>query len=150
MNGSATSESNGIDRCQRDVERHVAVREVAIDVGRRSAGEAARSIMPTASSGGRRNKTAIPKQAAVSTNIWMKSPISTAFGNCTTRVKSRTVSESPNPSMITPRGNGEQQVGDDRGFAWAGSKQGVKYGIVSGVASLFATFDVRSFQSCLH
>ena len=43
-------------------------------------GEAASSIMPTASSGGRSNASTSPKQTAGSSSIWQTSAIAAAFG----------------------------------------------------------------------
>src|ERR1041384_2546113 len=64
-------------------------------------GEAASSIMPTASSGGRSNRSTKPKQTTGSSTSWHTSAIRTAAGCLRTRTKSATVSDRPKPNITT-------------------------------------------------
>ena len=73
-------------------------------------GEAASSIIPTASSGGRSNSLTSPKQTAGSSNSWQPSATATARGCRATRRKSAGVSESPSPNMMIPSAIGSPIV----------------------------------------
>ncbi len=74
-------------------------------------GEAASSMKPTASIGGRSNSWVIAKATATSTIVCTSRPTITARGNCTTRAKSAGVKARPSPNMITPTAAGSRTVG---------------------------------------
>ena len=73
-------------------------------------GEAASSIIPTASSGGRSSSLTRPKQTAGRMSSWQPSAIAAAFGCLPTRLKSSTVSDSPSPNMMMPSAIGSATV----------------------------------------
>ena len=73
-------------------------------------GEAASSIMPTASSGGRSKTITRPKHTSGSRSSWQPRAMTMTLGCCATRRKSATVSESPSPNMMMPRARGRPTV----------------------------------------
>ena len=83
-------------------------------------GEAASSIIPTASTGGSRNSSTSPKQRAGSSTSWQSRAMITAFGCFATRPKSESRSESPSPSMMMPSATGSPMVvnADPMGTGW--------------------------------
>ena len=73
-------------------------------------GDAASSISPTASSGGRSKSLTSPKQTTGSRTSWQASATATARGCRATRRKSSGVSESPRPNMMIPSAIGSPTV----------------------------------------
>ena len=73
-------------------------------------GDAASSIIPTASSGGRSKSLTSPKQTSGSSTSWQPSATATARGCRETRRKSSGVSESPSPNMMIPSAIGSPTV----------------------------------------
>ena len=73
-------------------------------------GDAASSIRPTASSGGRSNSLTSPKQTSGIRISWQPSATATARGCRATRWKSSRVSDSPSPNMTIPSAIGSPIV----------------------------------------
>ena len=73
-------------------------------------GDAASSIIPIPSRGGRSKSTTSPKQRIGSSTSWQASAIATARGCRPTRRKSSVVRSSPRPNMMIARAIGSPTV----------------------------------------
>ena len=73
-------------------------------------GDAASSIMPMPSSGGRSKSTTRPKQTTGSSTSWQPSATATALGARPTRRKSARVRSRPSPNMMIASARGSPTV----------------------------------------
>ena len=73
-------------------------------------GDAASSIIPMPSTGGRSASTTSPKQTAGSSTSWQASATAITFGRCPTRRKSSPLSPRPSPNMMTASAIGRPTV----------------------------------------